>query len=98
MISGMQDHALALACLRHAVSASAVQTRGTDSLPAQTTTAVVGSRFRSLDVAELRPAFVVITAALLVEIAQADANLADRLAAPFRQLSEMDCAPNAPGC
>jgi hypothetical protein len=85
MISGVRDHVLALACLRHGVSA--VQARGIDSLPAQATTPLAGSLVCSLDVAELRRAFVVVTGALVVEIERADASLAHRLVAPVAALA-----------
>ena len=96
MISGIRDHVLALACLRHGVSA--VQARGTDSLPAEATAAVRESLVRSLDVAELRRAFVLVTDALAIEIEQADAGLAHRLTTPLRELCEIDCTPDGPDC
>ena len=85
MISGVRDHVLALACLRHGVSA--VQARGIDSLPPETTAALAGSLVRSLDAAELRRAFVGVIDALVVEIECADAGLARRLATPLRDLA-----------
>lgn len=85
MISGARDHVLALACLRHDVPA--VQGRGMDSLPAGTAAALTGALVRSLEDAELRRAFAVVTEALLVEIGWVDAGLAGRLAGPLRELS-----------
>jgi hypothetical protein len=42
---------------------------------------------RSLDAAELRRSFGVVIEALIAEIERADADLADRLAAPLRELT-----------
>ena len=55
--------------------------------PAEVTAAVAGARVRSLDAAELRRAFGVVTDALIAEIQRADAGLANRLAAPLRELA-----------
>jgi predicted nucleotidyltransferase len=85
MVSGMRDQVLALACLRH--GAPAVEGRGIDSLPPEATAAVAAGLVRSLDTAELRRAFGVVTEALIAEIERADAGLADRLAAPIRELT-----------
>jgi hypothetical protein len=85
MISNMRDNVLALACLRHGVPA--VQGRGLDDLPQQVTAALTAALVRSLDIAELRRAFVVITRALLDEIQRVDAALADRLAGPLAELT-----------
>ena len=85
MLSGMRDQVLALACLRHGVPS--VQGRGIDSLPPEVTAAVSGGLVRSLDAAELRRAFGVVTGALIAEIERADAGLANRLAAPLKELT-----------
>jgi hypothetical protein len=85
MISGVRDQVLALACLRHGVPA--VQARGIDSLPPETTAAVADSLVRSVDVVELQRAFVGVIDALVVEIEHADAGLAHRLGAPLRDLA-----------
>lgn len=84
MVSGMRDQVLALACLRHGVPA--VQGRGMDDLPPEDTAALTGALVRSLDVAELRRAFGVTTAALLREIDQVDAELAARLTGVLNEL------------
>lgn len=52
MISGVRDHVLALACLRHGVPA--VQGRGMDNLPLEITAVLTGALVCSLDIAELR--------------------------------------------
>ncbi len=85
MLSAMRDQVLALACLRHGLPA--VEGRGIDRLPPEATAAVAAGLVRSLDAAELRRAFVAVTEALIAEVGRADAGLADRLAAPLRELT-----------
>jgi hypothetical protein len=85
MISGLRDHVLALACLRHGVPA--VQARGIDSLPETVTSHVAGALVRSLDFAELNRAFRAACEALVVEIGQVDAQLATRLTPVIRALA-----------
>lgn len=85
MISGVRDHVLALACVRHGVPA--VQGRGMDMLPAEVTAPVAAALVRSPDVAELRRAFASVCELLLGEIELVDAGLAARLAAPIRELA-----------
>jgi hypothetical protein len=85
MISGVRDHVLALACVRHGVPA--VQGRGMDSLPADVTTPIAAALVRSLDAAELRRALASACDLLLVEIEAVDAALAARLSAPIREIA-----------
>ena len=85
MISGVRDHVLALACLRHGVPA--VQGRGMDKLPPAATAAIAGALVRSLAVSELGRAFRVATEGLIAETGQVDADLADRLAGTLRELA-----------
>ena len=85
MISAMRDQVLALACLRHGLPA--VEGRGIDRLPPEATAAVAAGLVRSLDAAELRRAFGVVTEALIAEVERADADLACRLTAPLRALA-----------
>jgi len=85
MISGVRDHVLALACLRH--GAASAQGRGMDSLPPDATAAITGALVRSLDIGELARAFRVATEALLAEAGQVDASLAGRLADTLRELT-----------
>jgi len=94
MVSGMRDQVLALACLRH--GAPAVEGRGSDTLPPEATAAVAAGLVRSLDAAELRRAFGVVTEALIAEVERADAGLAGRLAAPLRELTGEGPPPAAP--
>lgn len=85
MISGIRDHVLALACLRH--GEPSVQGRGMDNLPPDATASVTGALVRSLDISELARAFRVATEALLAEAGRADASLAGRLAGTLRELA-----------
>jgi hypothetical protein len=85
MISGVRDHVLALACLRHGVPA--VQGRGLHELPAEVTEPLTGALVRSLEAAELIRAFRVATRGLLTEITHVDAALARRLEGPLHELA-----------
>ena len=85
MISGVRDHVLALACVRHGVPA--VQGRGMDLLPAEVTAPVAASLVRALETAELRRAFASVCESLLVEIELVDTALAARLSTPIRELA-----------
>lgn len=85
MVSGVRDHVLALACLRHGVSPH--QGRGMDQLPSELTAALTGALVRSLDAPELCRAFRLVTRALLAEIALADRGLAARLADTLEELA-----------
>ena len=84
MLSAARDQVLALICLRYGLSA--VEGRGIDSLPPEATAALAGALIRSLDIAELRRAFGVVSDALIAETERADAGLASRLAVPLREL------------
>jgi hypothetical protein len=87
MISGVRDYVLSLACLRHELPE--LQGRGMDDLPAEVTGPLAGALVRSLDPAEVARAFGAVTQALLAEIRHTDAALADRLAAPLRELAHL---------
>ena len=91
MVSGVRDHVLALACLRHGLPAA--QGRGMDRLPADVTGPLAGALVRSLNVAEIGRAFRVATHALLTEIGQVDAALAERLNSTLRELADPELAP-----
>ena len=88
MLSGMRDHVLALACLRHGVPAH--QGRGMDDLPPDVTTPLVSALVRSLDAAELTRAFTVTTDALIRELEHVDADAARRLAPTLKALVRDD--------
>jgi predicted nucleotidyltransferase len=85
MISGVRDHVLALACVRHGVPA--VQGRGMDQLPAEVTAGFAAALVRSVDGAELERAFRAVTESLIAEIGLADAGLAGRLTGVLRELA-----------
>lgn len=86
MISGMRDHALALACVRHGLPA--VHARGIDELPESISTPFAATLVRHLDADELARAFRALTLALLGEIESSGAGLAARLRDPL--LSVLD--------
>jgi hypothetical protein len=85
MISEMRDQVLALACVRHGLPA--VEGRGIDTLPPEATAAVTAGLVRALDPAELKRAFGVVTDAFIAEVGRADADLANRLRAPLKELT-----------
>jgi hypothetical protein len=85
MVSGVRDHVLALACLRHGLPAA--QGRGLDRLPAEVTGPLAGALVRRLDVAELGRAFGVVMEVLRAEIGHVDAVLAERLSVTLRELA-----------
>lgn len=87
MISGIRDRVLALACLRHGLSP--YQGRGMDQLPPEVLAALSQALVRSLEHGELWRSFAAAVAALRVEIAAVDRDLAERLAGPLEEL----CAP-----
>ena len=77
MVSGVRDHALALACLRHGLPSS--HARGIDRLPSDVTLPLEESLIRSLDAAEISRAFGAALDGLLTGIDAADRALAGRL-------------------
>ncbi len=86
MISGIRDHALALACLRHGLPTA--HGRGIDQLPAAVTAPWEASLVRQLDLAELSRAFQAAISGLLSEVRRADVQTAERLEEPLRCLTE----------
>src|SRR5438067_11721604 len=76
-ISGIRDHALALACLR--LGEEAVYARGIDRLPAAVTDPLADALVRSLDEPELRRALAVATMSLIGELEGGDPALCSRL-------------------
>jgi hypothetical protein len=86
MISGVRDHALALACIRHGLPA--VHGRGIDLLPEAVTAYFEGALIRELEIAELSRAFRVSLQGLLGEIRSVDTQLADRLDQALTALTE----------
>jgi hypothetical protein len=86
MISAARDQVLALACLRHGVTA--VEGRGIDGLPRYVTVPIARGLVESLDIAELKRAFAAVIEGLVVETKRSDPGLADRLAEPLRELAD----------
>ncbi len=87
MISGVRDHALALSCLQHGLSA--VHGRGFDQLPREVGAQFEGSLVSKLDEGELARAFRVAIRGLLAEIQRFDAELAGRLRETLTGLSDI---------
>jgi hypothetical protein len=86
MVSQVRDHVLALAALRHGLPAE--EGRGLDRLPRAATAPLEAALVRALEAAELRRAFGVALGGLRAEIRHADAELAERLEAPLRELTD----------
>jgi hypothetical protein len=93
MISGVRDHALALASVRHGLPAP--HARGIDRLPGEVRAGFEGALVRQLDPAELSRAFRAVVAGLLREIEWADPALAARLEVPLRSLIEASTSRNS---
>lgn len=77
MVSGVRDHVLSLACLRHGLPAA--QGRGMDHLPAEVSAPLRDALVRRLDADELRRALRVAVRALLAETRIVNEPLASRL-------------------
>jgi hypothetical protein len=86
MISGVRDHALALACLRHRLPAA--HGRGMDLLPGEVAARFEASLVRQLESAELARAFRVVIDGLLSEIQDTDEELGHRLLDALTALTE----------
>ena len=87
MISGLRDHALSLACIRHSLPAS--EGRGMDSLPKEVAAQFEDCLVRRLDREELSRAFRAATSGFLAEIRAVDAELAVRLQSALMELAEL---------
>jgi hypothetical protein len=81
MISGVRDHALVLACIRHGVETA--HGRGFDELPAGARAPFEGALVRHLELQELLRAFRAAMETFLTEIRLADTVLAGRLQEPL---------------
>ena len=86
MISGVRNHALALASIRHGLPAA--HNRGIDDLPKEVTAPLEDALVRRLDAPELLRAFSAAVSGLLVEIRKADDELAFRLQETLTQLTQ----------
>ena len=84
-ISGVRDHALALACLRFAQPAR--YAKGVDDLPCEVSAQFEDSLVRTLTPSELWRALGAAAAQLLRELREADADLARRLEGPLLELA-----------
>ena len=86
MLSGMRDHVLALACIRHHLTPH--QGRAIDDLPLNVRAPLTECLVRSLDPEELKRAFRSTVRALLNEIGSNDTELAQSLRDPLNMLVE----------
>jgi hypothetical protein len=84
MVSGMRDHVLALACLRHGLPAH--QGRGMDDRPPQLVSSLAECLVRSLDASEIQRALGATISVFMNEIEYADEKLAKSLAQPLEML------------
>jgi hypothetical protein len=89
MISGIRDNALALACIRHGLSA--IHGRGLDDLPTDVRVQFEDSLVLELDAGELSRAFRVAVLGFLTEIRQVDEELARRLQETLTSLAGAPC-------
>lgn len=88
MISGIRDHALALACVRHGLPA--VHGRGMDQLPIELTRKFERAIVRDLEAGELERALRAAIEGLLEEIHCVDESLAARLQGALRRMSKIE--------
>jgi len=86
MVTGVRNHALALACVRHGLPA--VHGRGTDQLPSEVTATFDLALVSHLDPRELSRAFRVVIDGFIAEVRCADKTLADRLESTTSLLKE----------
>jgi hypothetical protein len=87
MVSGVRDHVLSLACLRHGLPA--LQGRGMDRLPEQVTGPLQAALVKRLDADELRRAFRVAVQALVAEARCVNETLATRLHEVLTELASV---------
>ncbi len=88
MVSGVRDHALALACLRHGLPSA--HGRGIDRLPADVTQQFEASLICSIDATEISRAFQAVIRGLLTGIQHVSPELAERLQPALASLAEPD--------
>lgn len=88
MISGLREHALALACIRHGLPA--VHAAGIDMLPSTVTESFAECLVQGLDANELSRAFAAVVRALVEQIRSIDEDLALRLEETLARLSDTD--------
>jgi hypothetical protein len=86
MVSGIRDHVLSLACIRHGLPPA--QARGIDQLPPEESARLDAALVRAIDAAEVSRAFAAAVSCLVDETAHADSALAERLAPVLRELAK----------
>ena len=86
MVSGVRDHALALACIRHGLPA--VHGRGIDRLPMEVTAQFDGALVQQISTEELFRAFRVAVEGFRAEVRAADEKLGECLHETLASLSE----------
>jgi hypothetical protein len=84
MLNTLRDQIVTLAALRHGLPAA--HARGADDLPTEQHRQLLATVPGQLTEAELHRAFETAAAALLKEVREVDASLADRLAEPLDEL------------
>ncbi len=94
-ISGIRDHALALACLR--LGENALYGRGIDRLPAAVTNSLAAALVRSLDEPELQRALAVATRHLISEVEEWDSTLCARLKPLLQEFGATRVEVSQPG-
>jgi len=94
-ISGIRDHALALACLR--CGENATYGRGVDRLPVAVTNSLAAALVRSLDEPELRRALAVATRHLIGELEEWDPTLCARLKPLLQEFGAPQVEVSQPG-
>ncbi len=91
MVTGVRNHALALACIRHGLPA--VHGRGTDQLPCAVTAKFDRALVERLDAQEIARALQVVIDGFMQEVRHADEALADRLQDTTSLLGVANCEP-----
>jgi len=86
MVSGVRDHALALACIRHGLPA--VHGRGIDRLPKEVTAQFESALVQQMSTPELSRAFRVAVEGFRAEVQAADEKLGERLQETLASISE----------
>lgn len=94
MISGVRDHALTLACLRHGLPSA--HGRGLDSLPPEVLARFEPALVRGIEPCELRRAFRAAVAGLIEELAAAEERLAHALRGPLSEMADQSDAAVSP--
>lgn len=86
LLDDMRDYVLMLACIRHGLNPR--ELRGVDDLPSEVLSRFTIARAISLQPDELRRSLRCHGELLLTEVSEIDANLADQLSEPVREIME----------